>query len=90
MDRPIDQGMNREQIEPRSSPITAESDVLTAPPDEGFNRLAWALPYVAGATGAALAGLVAYRWTRRPGSRRTGRPERRCAGRGRACRAIGR
>jgi len=47
---------------------------LTAPLDEGFNRLAWALPYVAGATGAALVGLVAYRWTRRPAAPETSAP----------------
>ena len=43
-------------------------DILAAPIDQGFNRLAWALPYVFGVTGAAMVGLVALRWTRRQGA----------------------
>jgi cytochrome c-type biogenesis protein CcmF len=39
--------------------------VLAAPLDEGFNRLAWAVPYAIGATGLVLAALVAVRWSRR-------------------------
>ena len=39
--------------------------VLAAPLDEGFNRLAWAVPYAIGATGLLLAGFVAVRWSRR-------------------------
>ena len=66
VNRMIDQGMTREQIKAAFVREHGGVDVLSAPPDEGFNRLAWALPYVAGATGAALVGLVAYRWTRRP------------------------
>jgi cytochrome c-type biogenesis protein CcmF len=38
--------------------------VLAAPLDEGFNRLAWALPYAMGAAGLVIAGLVAIRWSR--------------------------
>ena len=39
-------------------------DILMAPPDEGFNRLAWLLPYVVGL--GALVGIVvtARRWSR--------------------------
>src|SRR5262245_36049451 len=40
--------------------------VLLEPPDEGFNRLAWLLPYVAGGVGATAIGLAAYKWSRRP------------------------
>ena len=39
--------------------------VLAAPIDEGFNRLAWLVPYAIGATGLLLAGVVAVRWSRR-------------------------
>jgi cytochrome c-type biogenesis protein CcmF len=39
--------------------------ILAAPKDEGFNRLAWAVPYAIGATGLLLAGIVAVRWSRR-------------------------
>jgi cytochrome c-type biogenesis protein CcmF len=65
LDRYLAQGMTREQVRAAFVADHGGQDVLTAPLDEGFNRLAWALPYVAGATGAALVGLVAFRWTRR-------------------------
>jgi hypothetical protein len=39
--------------------------VLSSPPDEGFNRLAWMVPYAAGVGGFALLGVVALRWSRR-------------------------
>jgi cytochrome c-type biogenesis protein CcmF len=38
---------------------------LAQPIDTGFNRLAWAVPYVAGITGLVLVGTVAMRWSRR-------------------------
>ncbi len=42
-------------------------DILSAPVDKGFNRLAWLFPYVIGATGAASVAFVAFRWSRRDG-----------------------
>ena len=39
-------------------------DILTAPIDKGFNRLAWLFPYVIGITGALTIGLVARHWSR--------------------------
>ena len=39
--------------------------VLSEPPDKGFNRLAWAVPYAVGLGSFAAFGLVAYRWSRR-------------------------
>ena len=41
-------------------------EVLGAPIDKGFNRLAWLFPYLVGATGAIIIGLTAMKWTRRP------------------------
>ncbi len=38
---------------------------LAEPIDRGFNRLAWAVPYLLGAGGLALVGSVAVRWSRR-------------------------
>jgi cytochrome c-type biogenesis protein CcmF len=40
-------------------------EVLAAPLDQGFNRLAWFLPYAAGAAGVGLIAMVAFRWSRR-------------------------
>jgi cytochrome c-type biogenesis protein CcmF len=39
--------------------------VLAAPLDRGFNRLAWIVPYAVGLAGLLLGGLVAIRWSRR-------------------------
>ena len=41
-------------------------DILSAPVDKGFNRLAWLFPYLIGATGAAMVGFAAVRWSRLP------------------------
>jgi cytochrome c-type biogenesis protein CcmF len=38
--------------------------ILSAPLDKGFNRLAWLFPYLIGATGAAMVGFAAFRWSR--------------------------
>jgi cytochrome c-type biogenesis protein CcmF len=38
---------------------------LAEPIDRGFNRLAWAVPYLLGASGLALVGTVAVKWSRR-------------------------
>jgi hypothetical protein len=65
LDRYLAQGMTREQVRAAFVADHGGQDVLTAPFDVGFNRLAWALPYVVGVTGAGLVGLVAFRWTRR-------------------------
>jgi cytochrome c-type biogenesis protein CcmF len=65
LDKYLEQGMNRDQVRAAFIADHGGQDVLAAPLDEGFNRLAWALPYVVGVTGAALVGLVAMRWSRR-------------------------
>jgi cytochrome c-type biogenesis protein CcmH len=39
--------------------------VLAAPPKRGFNLLAWLLPLVGVAGGAAVLGVLAWRWSRR-------------------------
>lgn len=38
--------------------------VLAAPPKEGFNLLAWVLPFAGLAVAGVLVGLVAWRWSR--------------------------
>jgi cytochrome c-type biogenesis protein CcmH/NrfF len=67
LDAYLAKGMTREEIKAAFVADHGGQDILAAPIDEGFNRLAWALPYVAGLTGAAAVGLVARRWTRRRG-----------------------
>jgi len=40
--------------------------VLTAPIDQGFNRVAWAFPYVAGVVGLIAIVVTARRWSDAP------------------------
>jgi cytochrome c-type biogenesis protein CcmF len=64
IDADIASGMNRDQILAAFVKEHGGQDILTAPIDRGFNRLAWLLPYVLGATGASIIGLAARRWAR--------------------------
>jgi cytochrome c-type biogenesis protein CcmF len=65
IDAYVAQGMNHDQI--RAAMVADYGEqVLTSPPDQGFNRLAWLLPYVMGATGASIIGMAAWRWSRKP------------------------
>ena len=65
LDEYLAAGMNREQVLAAFVADAGSQDVLMAPIDEGFNRLAWLFPYMLGASGAIVAGLVAFRWSRR-------------------------
>ena len=65
LQRFLGQGMNREQVIAAFVADHGGQDILAAPIDKGFNRLAWAIPYVVGVTGATVIGLVAMRWSRR-------------------------
>jgi hypothetical protein len=65
LDAFLAKGMTREEVKAAFVADHGGQDILAAPIDEGFNRLAWALPYVAGLTGAALVGFFARRWTHR-------------------------
>jgi cytochrome c-type biogenesis protein CcmF len=60
----IAQGMNREQILNALVTDHGGQDILLAPIDKGFNRLAWILPYVIGLAGAGAIAFVAKRWAR--------------------------
>ena len=60
----IAQGMNREQILNALVADHGGQDILLAPIDKGFNRLAWILPYVIGLVGAGAIAFVAKRWAR--------------------------
>jgi cytochrome c-type biogenesis protein CcmF len=67
----VAEGKSREEIIAIFVRDEGGQHVLGAPIDEGFNRLAWALPYAAGAMGIVLIGGLAVRWSRR----RDGQPQ---------------
>ena len=68
-------GLKEEQILQRFVAEQGGVHVLSSPPDQGFNRLAWMVPYAAGVGGFALLGVVALRWSRRrPSEPSSGRP----------------
>ena len=57
--------MNREEILAALVVDHGGQDILLAPINEGFNRLAWLLPYLVGASGAIAIAVAAMRWSRR-------------------------
>jgi cytochrome c-type biogenesis protein CcmF len=66
--RLVDQGLTREQVYEHFMAKYGSQEPLASPVDEGFNRLAWAVPYLAGIAGLGLAALFAVRWSRHPSS----------------------
>jgi cytochrome c-type biogenesis protein CcmH/NrfF len=60
----IDQGMNHDQIIQAFIAKYGTQEMLGAPLDQGFSRLAWLLPYLVGATSAVAVGFAAVKWTR--------------------------
>jgi cytochrome c-type biogenesis protein CcmF len=61
----VEQGMQRDAIVAAFVKEYGGQDVLAAPIDEGFNRLAWLFPYLVGAGSAVAVGIVALRFSRR-------------------------
>jgi cytochrome c-type biogenesis protein CcmF len=61
-------GMTREQIRDALVADHGGQDILTAPIDKGFNRLAWFFPYAIGIVGAVGIVVAAKRWARTDGT----------------------
>jgi cytochrome c-type biogenesis protein CcmF len=61
----VTEGRTREQVIGYYIAKYGSQEPLAQPIDKGFNRLAWVVPYVIGATGLLVTGFVAVRWTRR-------------------------
>jgi cytochrome c-type biogenesis protein CcmF len=62
----IDEGKSHDEIIQSFISKHGSEEMLGAPLDKGFNRLAWLFPYLVGAAGAIVIGLTAMKWTRRP------------------------
>jgi cytochrome c-type biogenesis protein CcmF len=62
----IDQKMNHDQIIQAFIAKYGSEEMLGAPVDKGFSRLAWLFPYLVGATSAIAVAFVAVKWTRKP------------------------
>ncbi len=60
--------MNRDQVLAAFAADYGTQAILARPIDKGFNRLAWLVPYLVGASGAILALFIARRWSRRDGA----------------------
>jgi cytochrome c-type biogenesis protein CcmF len=61
----VKQGKTREQVYDHFITKYGSQEPLSQPLDRGFNRLAWALPYVTGLGGVVLLGIAAVRIKRR-------------------------
>jgi cytochrome c-type biogenesis protein CcmF len=64
----IDQNKTHDEIIQWFVTKYGSQEMLGAPLDRGFNRLAWLFPYLVGATGAVAIGFAAVRWSRRSAS----------------------
>jgi cytochrome c-type biogenesis protein CcmF len=62
----VKMGLTREQVLQYYIKKYGSQEPLAMPVDTGFNRLAWFLPYVLGATGLLVIGFAATRWSRHP------------------------
>ena len=60
----IKAGKNRDQIREYFVAAYGSQEPLGAPIDQGFNRLAWLVPYALGATGVLAIGFAAAKWSR--------------------------
>ncbi len=61
----VDQGKTHDEVIQYYVAKYGSQEPLAAPIDKGFNRLAWFVPYLVGASGVAIIGLAAVRWSRR-------------------------
>jgi cytochrome c-type biogenesis protein CcmF len=61
----LEQGKDRDAVFAAFVKEYGGQDVLAAPIDRGFNRLAWVVPYIVGAGGLMAGVIVAVRWSRR-------------------------
>ena len=64
LDQYIGAGLNRDQVLAAFATDYGSQAILARPIDKGFNRLAWAVPYVIGAASALVAVFIARRWSR--------------------------
>ncbi len=63
----IDSGMNdKDKIIQAFIAKYGTEEMLGAPVDQGFSRLAWLFPYLVGATSAIAVGFAAVKWSRKP------------------------
>jgi cytochrome c-type biogenesis protein CcmH/NrfF len=62
----VKMGLTRDQVLQYYIQKHGSQEPLAMPVDKGFNRLAWFLPYVLGATGLLVVGVAALRWSRHP------------------------
>jgi cytochrome c-type biogenesis protein CcmH/NrfF len=61
----IDQGKSRDEIRAAFVQSYGSQQMLGAPIDQGFSRLAWLLPVLVGGSAVGLVGIVAMRWSRK-------------------------
>jgi cytochrome c-type biogenesis protein CcmH/NrfF len=60
----LDQGKSHDEVIQAFVTKYRSEEMLGAPMDRGFRRLAWLLPWSVGVGAACLIGLVAVRWSR--------------------------
>jgi cytochrome c-type biogenesis protein CcmH/NrfF len=59
-------GKSRDEVVQYYITKYGSQEPLAEPLDQGFNRLAWGVPYLAGLGSVLVIGLVLVRWSKRP------------------------
>jgi cytochrome c-type biogenesis protein CcmF len=62
----VDQGKGHDEIIQAFMAKWGGEEMLGAPLDKGFNRMAWLFPYLVGLASAVVVGFAAVKWTRKP------------------------
>jgi cytochrome c-type biogenesis protein CcmH/NrfF len=65
IDKLLDAGLDHDAVLAAFVKDYGSQEVLAAPIDKGFNRLAWLFPYLLGGVGAVAIAIAARRWSRR-------------------------
>jgi len=62
----VEEGLSHDAVLAAMVKDFGGEDILSAPIDTGFNRLAWMFPYLMGVTGACAGAVVLVKWSRKP------------------------
>jgi cytochrome c-type biogenesis protein CcmH len=63
--RLLDEGKTQQEVLDYFVAKYGSQEPLASPIDRGFNRLAWLLPYLLGASGFGMVAFAAVKWSRR-------------------------
>jgi cytochrome c-type biogenesis protein CcmH len=75
LDQFLGEGKDHDQVIAAFIQKFGSQEVLMSPVDEGFNRIAWLLPYAVGIAGLGFISVAAIRWSRQSRLATAGGPD---------------